>query len=186
MELYLCTLKNIERRNLSFFLPFFLRNDAYAMCIHNVTHSDICQTVKSAWTCITFVRNSRVCTKVTAMRTNEIASRSSRHLACYSRLAAALLAFLFTSGRGGNNCFRRIVQRDRFSYRRFSLSVRRRRQRFVGYLWREPYVGRYTRCILMHTQGPTGDIQHFLISHAETVIPRGNTALLSVKISFGV
>lgn len=74
------------------------------------------------------------------MRADEIASRSSRHLACYSRLAAALLAFLFTSEHGGNNCFRRIVQRDRFSYRRFSLSVRRRRRRFVGYVGGTPDV----------------------------------------------
>lgn len=72
----------------------------------------------------------------------------------------ALLAFPFTSELGGNNCFRRIVQRDRFSYRRFSLTVRRRRRRFVGYV---ENVGRYTRCILMHTRGPHWG--HLAFSH---------------------
>lgn len=52
--------------------------------------------------------------KGSVMCADEIASRSSHHLACYSRSAPALLAFLFTNERGGNNCFRRIVQRRSF------------------------------------------------------------------------
>lgn len=47
----------------------------------------------------------------------------------------ALLIFPFTSERDGNNCFPRIVQRDRFSYRRFSLSEgpRARARALYGY-----------------------------------------------------
>lgn len=106
------------------------------------------------------------------MRADEIASRSSRHLARYSRLAAASLAFPFTSGRGGNNCFRRIVQRDRFSYRRFSLRVRRRRRALCGLLVANVRWTLYEMYLNAHPWSHRGHPAFSHFAHRDCYTPR--------------
>lgn len=57
-------------------------------------------------------------------------------------LVRAALLFRSRASRAGNNCFRRIVQRERFSYRRFSLSelhACRSRVTLCGLPWDELY-----------------------------------------------
>lgn len=97
----------------------------------------------------------------------------------------ATLAFLFTSERGGNNCFRRIVQRDRFSYRSFSLNRTRvgGGRRFSGWLRVANVWTFYEGCLNApththtHIPGATPGTPSVFSFRTETVIPRGNTAL---------
>lgn len=106
------------------------------------------------------------------VRADEIASRSSRHLACYSRLAQRCLLF----------CSRASA----VEIIAFTVLCNAIVSRIEGFLWAYVaedgafvgYVGRYTRCILMHTGVPPGTPSIFSF-RAETVIPRGNALSLS-------